>query len=280
MTRATARLVLVGTPIGNLADLAPRAIDTLAAADVIACEDTRRTGRLLAHVGVKGPRLMAVHEHNERGRADEIVELVRAGQTVALVTDAGMPGISDPGQKVVEAVVAAGLAVQTVPGPTALVAALVSSGLSPERFVFDGFLPRKGKERKQRLAALADERRTIVLYEAPHRLAVTLADLVDALGPSRRVALARELTKLYEEIWRGTLTEAVHHVDETDPRGEYVLVIEGAPDAPPPTDEVVAAALVGRWGEGMGAKQAAAAVADELGIPQRRAYEIGLGTQT
>jgi 16S rRNA (cytidine1402-2'-O)-methyltransferase len=268
--------VIVGTPIGNLGDLSPRAVELLAGADVIACEDTRRTGRLLAHFGIAAPRLMAVHEHNEVGRAAEIVGLVRAGHTVALVSDAGMPAVSDPGERVVAAVVEAGLALEVVPGPAAMVAAVVGSGLPTERFVFEGFLPRKGADRRQRLADIAREPRTVVLYEAPHRLAATLNDLTASMGTDRRVALARELTKLHEEFWRGDLAGAVAHTAEVEPRGEYVVVVEGAPPPEPATDHDIVEAFARHRAAGAGSKQAAAAVAAELGVSQRRAYELGV----
>ena len=192
-----AALVLVGTPIGNLGDLSPRAVEALSSADVVVCEDTRRTGRLLAAAGVKARRLMAAHEHNEAAAAASVVDRLRAGETVAVVTDAGMPGVSDPGERLVAAAVAAGFEVRVVPGPTAAVAALVASGLPTGRFAFEGFLPRRGSERGERLTAVATDARTVVLYEAPHRLARTLADLVEVCGGDRRIAIGRELTKLH-----------------------------------------------------------------------------------
>ncbi len=270
------RLVVVGTPIGNLGDLSPRATEMLARADVVACEDTRRTGRLLAHAGVRAARLVSIHEHNEFDMAPKVVDMVAAGKTVAIVTDAGMPSVSDPGERVVAAVAAAGLRIDVVPGPAAFVAGLVASGLPTGRFVFEGFLPRRGPERRTRLAQLAREPRTIVLYEAPHRLAATLADLVSGLGGERRVALARELTKLHEDVWRGDLGGACAEVENREPRGEYVVVIEGAPPPEPVTDAAIADAFARHRTTGAGTKQAAAAVAAELGVSQRRAYEIGI----
>lgn len=269
-------LVVVGTPIGNLGDLPPRATQALADADLIACEDTRRTRALLTAAGIAAPRLLAVHEHNEAEQAARIVELVGSGKRVALVTDAGMPAVSDPGERVVAAVVAAGLPVEVVPGPSAALAALVVSGLPTARFAFEGFLPRKGADRRARLAAVADEPRTVVLYEAPHRLAATLADLVEACGGDRRVAIARELTKLHEEVWRGTLADAVAHVADVEPRGEHVLVLEGAPPPEPATADDVTAALRRRLDAGDDKKRAVAAVAAELGVPKRRVYAAAL----
>src|SRR5687768_15178212 len=206
------RLVLVGTPIGNLGDLSPRAEAALREADVVACEDTRHTRKLLTARAIAVRKVMAIHDHNEAAQARVVLGLLDEGQTVAVVTDAGMPGISDPGERLVAAAANAGHRVEVVPGPTALVTALVASGLPTGQFVFEGFLPRKGRERGARLAALATERRTAVLYEAPHRLAALIEDLAGVCDPLRRVALARELTKLHEEVWRGTLAGAVEHV--------------------------------------------------------------------
>ena len=200
--------MLVATPIGNLGDLSPRAVSALEEADVIVCEDTRRTGRLLEHAGVAKRRLIVANEHAEASAAAEVGRLLAAGATVAVVTDAGTPGISDPGARLVRAAIDGDHPVTVVPGPAAAVAAVVVSGLPADRFVMEGFLPRRGHERAERLAALADERRTTVLYEAPHRLARTLADLAATFGPDRPVAVCRELTKLHEEVWRGSLGEA------------------------------------------------------------------------
>ena len=269
-----AALVVVGTPLGNLGDLSPRAVEALAGADVIACEDTRRTRALLTAAGDAGRRLVAVHEHNEAQRAEEITALVRDGSRVALVTDAGMPSISDPGQRVVAAVAAEGLPVDVVPGPSAVVAALVASGLPCERFVFEGFLPRTGSPRRRRLAALAGEPRTVVLYEAPHRVRETVADLAAACGDGRPVALARELTKLHEEVWRGTLGEAVADLSDRAPRGEYVVVVGGAPPPADASDEEIAEALVDRMAAGDDRRAAVAAVASDLAVAKRRVYEL------
>ena len=201
------RLVLVATPIGNLGDLSPRAAKVLAEATLICCEDTRRTGRLLQHAGVTSRRLAVCNEHTEAARIREVVDVLAAGGDVAVVTDAGTPGISDPGERLVRAVLDAGFEVSTVPGPTAFVAALVTSGLPTSRFVFEGFLPRAAKPRRDRLAELATERRTIVIYESPHRIARTLADLTAEFGADRHISVARELTKLHETIVRGPLGE-------------------------------------------------------------------------
>jgi 16S rRNA (cytidine1402-2'-O)-methyltransferase len=271
---APGRLVLVGTPIGNLDDLAPRAVAALGAAAVVCCEDTRRTGRLLQRFGVRAPALRVVNDHTEHDAVDWVLHRLAAGDTVALVSDAGMPGVSDPGERLVAAAVAAGFPVEVVPGPSASLTALVVSGLPAGRFVFEGFLPRKGSGRTARLADVAGERRTVVLYEAPHRLARTLADLVEVCGADRRVVLARELTKLHEEVWRGSLADAVAHADQVEPRGEYVVVLDGAPEPGEVPDEAVVAAL-GRLREGGATtRDAVSAVVRDLGVPKRRVYDL------
>jgi 16S rRNA (cytidine1402-2'-O)-methyltransferase len=271
-------LVLVATPIGNLGDLAPRAVEVLRDADLIACEDTRRTRALLTHEGIRaGARLRAVHAHNEAEQARDIVGLVREGGTVALVTDAGMPGVSDPGARVVEACVKAGLDVRVVPGPSAALAALVVSGFPADRFSFEGFLPRKGRERRERLAELGAERRPVVLFESPHRVAETLADLAAACGPDRPVAIARELTKVHEEVWRGRLGDAAARAAAgPDPRGEHVVVLGPGAAPAPADDEAVRTALRDALTRGLSKRDAVAGVAQELGVPKRRAYDLAL----
>jgi 16S rRNA (cytidine1402-2'-O)-methyltransferase len=266
--------VLVGTPIGNLEDLPPRAVRVLGEADLVVCEDTRRTGRLLQAAGVRAKQLLAAHDHNESQQIGTILDRLRAGEVVAVVSDAGMPGISDPGERLVRAAADAGFEVQVVPGPSAAITGLVASGLPAGRFVFEGFLPRSGSGRTERLEALRAERRTIVLYEAPHRLARTVADLAAALGGDRRVALARELTKLHEETWRGTLDEAVARCEDVEPRGEYVVVVDGA-DAPPPAgDDDLRAALSRSLAAGASTRDAVAGVAAAYGVPKRRVYDL------
>ena len=221
------RLVLVGTPIGNLGDLPPRAVEALSQAALICCEDTRRTGRLLQHAGITGARLAVANEHTEVARVTQVLDVLAAGDDVAVVTDAGTPGISDPGSRLVRAVLDAGHEVTAVPGPAALVMALVVSGFDTTRFVFEGFLPRSGAERTRRLAVLAarDPHGRAVRGAAPHRPHGHRS--VAACGPDRPVALARELTKLHEEVWRGTLADAAAHLAETAPRGEYAVVLGG-----------------------------------------------------
>lgn len=269
-------LVLVGTPIGNLGDLAPRAVEALDGAHAICCEDTRRTGRLLQHAGVGRKPLLVVNDHTEAAVAPQVLERLAAGERVAVVTDAGMPGISDPGERLVAAAVEAGHVVEVVPGPSAAVAALVTSGLPAGRFAFEGFLPRKGSGRAERLVELAGERRTTVLYEAPHRLARTLADLAEACGGGRRVAIGRELTKLHEETWRGSLADALAWVAGGAPRGEIVIVVEGAPPPEAPSADAVEVAVAARLAAGDTAKDAAAAVAATLGVPKRQAYDAAV----
>ena len=273
----TGRLVLVGTPIGNLGDLSARAVEALTEADTIACEDTRRTRALLSHLGLPaGRRMVAVHDHNEAAAVRDLLDRLDRGERVVVVTDAGMPGISDPGERLVAAAAAAGHVVEVVPGPSAVLAALVVSGLSTSRFCFEGFLPRKGSARTKRLAELAAEPRTIVLFEAPHRVRQAVADLAAAAGGTRRVALARELTKLHEEVWRGTLGGAVEHLAAKEPRGEYVLVVDGAPPAAPPGEADVEAALRARLEAGSDKRSAVVEVTTSLGVPKRMVYDIAL----
>jgi 16S rRNA (cytidine1402-2'-O)-methyltransferase len=268
-------LILVGTPIGNLGDLSPRAVDALRDADVIAAEDTRRTRALLSHAGIPaGRRLRAVHAHNERRLAATIVEEVRGGARVVYATDAGMPGISDPGERLVRACLDAGLAVEIVPGPSALLTGLVVSGLPTQRFVFEGFLPRKGKVRAERLAAIAAEPRTVVLYESPIRISGTLGELAAVCGPDREVAVARELTKRFEEVWRGRLGDAVADPGVVGTRGEFVVIVAPAPAAADVVaDDGLEAAVDAALDSGLSARDAAAQVAAALSVPKRRAYD-------
>jgi 16S rRNA (cytidine1402-2'-O)-methyltransferase len=274
---APGRLVLVGTPIGNLGDLAPRATAALAGAHLVCCEDTRRTGRLLQHAGVRAAALRVVNEHTEVAAVAEVLERLGRGEVVAVVSDAGMPGISDPGERLVAAAAEAGHAVEVVPGPSAALAGLVASGLPTGRFSFEGFLPRKGSARAERLREVAAEQRTVVLYEAPHRVERTVRDLTEACGGDRRVALARELTKLHEQIWRGTLAEAGAHLAEVAPRGEYVLVLAGAPAPPEATDDAILQALAAARAEGLSTRDAVARTAAALGVARRRVYDLATG---
>lgn len=271
----TAALVVVATPLGNLGDITRRALEELSRAATIYCEDTRRTRTLLSALGIAPVgRLVALHEHNEVALSARVVADVAAGQRVALVTDAGTPGISDPGARVVAAVVAAGYRVTTAPGPSAVVAALSVSGLPTERFVMDGFVPRKAGERRALYDVWAREERTIVVYESPQRLAVTLAELAQVF-PERRVAVVRELTKIYEEVLRGTLAEVSALVGSRDVRGEVVLVLDAA-TRPALDDSLVRAALAERLGEGASLRDAVAGVVADLGVTHREAYEMAL----
>ena len=271
---------MVATPIGNLGDLSPRAIQALSDADVIACEDTRHTRALLAHAGIRAKRLVALHEHNESSAAQMVLGLVEEGATVAVVSDAGMPGISDPGQRLVRAAADAGIDVSVVPGPSALLAALAVSGLASDRFVFEGFLARKGKARAQALEGMAHEMRTTVIFESPRRLAATVADLARTCGAERRVALARELTKMFEETWRGTLAEALDKVDADPIRGEYVIVLAGAAPAAGTDTAAVEVALAQEIENGATTKTAVDRVHEATGLPRRQVYEMALAVKS
>jgi len=277
------QLVLVATPIGNLGDLAPRAAEALRGADLILCEDTRRTRHLLSAIDVPGAgRLMAFHEHNEYDKTPGVLERLARGDRVVLVCDAGTPGISDPGGRLVAEAVAVGIEVTTVPGPSALLAALVISGLATDRFVMEGFLPRKGADRRARVGALVDELRTVVLFESPRRVGATVAELAEHLGGTRRVVVARELTKLHEEVWRGSLAEAVERYEGAEVRGEVVIVLEGAAEveAIPPSDTEVLAALADARRAGLSTRDAASTVAASLGISRRGVYDLAIGSGT
>jgi len=274
--RPPGSLVIVGTPIGNLGDLSPRATEALRLATVIACEDTRRTGRLLSGIGVRGTRLIVTNEHTEARVSEHVVGLIASGESVALVSDAGMPIVSDPGAVLVAAVIAAGLTVEVVPGPSAVVTALALSGIIGDRFCFEGFLPRKGSARDRRIAALVTEQRTAVLFEAPHRVARTVADLTAALGSDRYLAICRELTKKFEETWRGSLGDAVEFLAAREPRGEFVLVLHGAAAPSDPTDEDIEAEVARSLRLGHSRRDAADEVARRLGVSRRRAYETAV----
>lgn len=266
-------LVLVGTPIGNLEDMSPRGVRALEEADVIACEDTRRTRKLLTHFGISGRELVVYNEANERDQAQRLVERVARGDRVALVSDAGMPGLADPGYRLVTACVDRQLTIEVVPGPSAAITALVVSGLPTDRFAYEGFLPRKRTDRKRRIAELADEPRTIVLFESPHRVIESLDDLLEGLG-DRRAALARELTKLYEETMRATLRELRDAVAERGPRGEIVIVIEGAGAvAAAPTTAELADRARALMAEGVERRSALAQVARDAGVPKREVFD-------
>jgi 16S rRNA (cytidine1402-2'-O)-methyltransferase len=273
---APSALVVVATPIGNLGDLSPRAAETLRTVDLVLAEDTRRTGRLLRHVGSGVPQ-RSLHEHNERERIDEVLARIAAGERLALVSDAGTPAVSDPGYRLLAACAAADVRIEVIPGPSAALTALVASGLPTDRVAFEGFLPRKGGARRERLAELATEPRTMVLFVSPHRVAEDLADLASALGEARPAAMARELTKLHEEVRRGTLGEIREGVAD-GVRGEVTVVIAGAPAAE--ASELSDEDLVDRVRElvatGAAKKAAIAEVAAAAGVRKRRVYQAVL----
>lgn len=262
-------LYVVGTPIGNLGDLSDRARETLAAVDLVAAEDTRRTGKLLAHAGIRA-RMLSLFEGNERQRIDELLERLSEGATVALVSDAGMPAVSDPGFRLLRAAVEAGIGISVVPGPSAVTAALVVSGLPTDRWVFEGFLPRRPSERRSRLRALAHDPRTVVLFESPLRVVTLLRDVLVELG-DRRAAVARELTKIHEEVLRGRVSEVLAMLLDSEPRGEIVVVLEGAEMPEAALSEMVdeAGRLVR---DGMRKREAAAAVARVSGGSANEIY--------
>jgi 16S rRNA (cytidine1402-2'-O)-methyltransferase len=268
------RLILCATPIGNLDDMSQRAVRTLSEADVIACEDTRRSRKLLTHFGVKASDLVVYNDANERRQAGRLIEHIERGRTVVLVSDAGTPGLSDPGYRLVRACAERGLEVGIIPGPNAAISALAISGLAPGRYVFEGFLARRSSERRRRAEELRDEERTLVIYESPHRIEECLTDLFEVLGP-RRAALVRELTKMHEEVRRGTLPELLEGVRSDPVRGEIVLVIEGALGES--REEVPAAELARRarllMEQGMDRKEALSRVAKEAGVPRRKVFD-------
>jgi 16S rRNA (cytidine1402-2'-O)-methyltransferase len=274
-------LVLAGTPIGHPGDASPRLAEELATADLVAAEDTRRLRRLTAALGVvPAGRVVSYHEHNEATRTPELVQEMLAGQRVLLVTDAGMPSVSDPGYRLVRAAVDAGVRVSAVPGPSAVLTALAVSGLPVDRFCFEGFLPRKPGERAARLRALLDEPRTMVFFEAPHRLGKTLAAMAEAFGPERPGVVCRELTKTYEEVRRGGLAELAEWAAD-GVRGEVTVVVGGAPaGAEATTDPAELAARVARLEtEGLPRKAAMAAVAAKAGVPRRVVYDAVLAAR-
>ncbi len=277
MDASTGRLVLAATPIGNVDDASVRLRELLATADVVAAEDTRRLRALVGRLGVEvRGRVVSYHEHNEAERAADLLDVVAGGGTVVVVTDAGMPAVSDPGFRVVTAAVQAGLPVTAAPGPSAVLTALALSGLPTDRFCFEGFAPRKPGERARALAALADERRTMVFFEAPHRVGTLLAAMVESFGPDRPAAVCRELTKTYEEVRRGTLAELAQWATG-EVRGEIVVVVGGAQRPAGGGDLTALVAEVrARVDAGERLKDAARAVAAAAGVPIRTLYEAAL----
>jgi len=268
-------LYVVGTPIGNLEDISLRALRILREVTLIAAEDTRQTRKLLTRYEIATP-LTSYYEHNKLAKLDDILTTLEE-KDVALVSEAGMPGISDPGYELIKAAIARGIPVVPVPGPSALVTALAISGLPTDSFVYLGFLPRRQGERRRLLGSLAGEKRTLVAFEAPHRLRKSLADLADMLG-DRQIALARELTKIHEEVWRGSLSQALEHFEQNPPRGEFTLVIAGAGDEAQAAwdEEQVRSALAELLSEGMDKKEAIKRVAKAAHWPRRQVYKVAV----
>lgn len=267
------RIVLAATPIGNIGDASSRLVELLTTADIVAAEDTRRLHKLVQALGISVPgRIISYHEHNEATRTAELLELVRGGSTLLMVTDAGMPAVSDPGFRLVEAAVADGVLVTAVPGPSAVLTALALSGLPTDRFCFEGFLPRKAGERAGRLSELAAEKRTMVFFEAPHRLEAMLRALYEAFGPARPAAVARELTKLHEEVLRGPLSELLEWAERGEVRGEIAVVVGGAPAAPPARVEDSVGAVNELVAKGIRLKEAVSTVAAEAKVSKRELY--------
>jgi 16S rRNA (cytidine1402-2'-O)-methyltransferase len=270
-------LYVVGTPLGNLEDMTFRAVRILQSVDLIAAEDTRHTGKLLQHFQITTPQI-SYHEHNRQSRLGDVLHHLQERQhSVALVSDAGMPGISDPGYELVAACVEANIPVVPIPGPTAAMTALCVSGQPTDRFVFEGFLPLKGTGRTARLEAIQREERTVILYEAPHKLVKTLADLRDHLGPDRPITLGRELTKRFEEFWRGTLEEALAHYQAEAPKGEFTVIIQGSPQGEISlSDDALRTELERLIHQGLSRADASRQLAQATGQPKKRIYQLSL----
>jgi len=269
-------LYICPTPIGNLEDITLRTINVLKEVDLIAAEDTRHTLKLLNHYDIKKP-LISYHEHNKITKGEKLLEKLKNGEKIALVTDAGMPGISDPGQDIIKLCIENGIQVVALPGPTAFVLALVMSGLTTDRFVFEGFLPSKGKERKDILEKLIYETRTIILYEAPHRIEALLKDLLETLG-NRKISISRELTKIHEETFRGTVEKAIEKFQTQKPKGEFVIVVEGAKGNEENSfDHISIKEHIKMYmDEGLSKKDSIKRVAKERNIPKSQVYREGI----
>lgn len=253
-----------------------RGIKVLQNVDLIAAEDTRHTGKLLHHFQIKTPQI-SYHQHNEQQRIPDLIERLQSGKSIALVTDAGMPGISDPGYLLVAACVAAGIRVIPIPGVTAVITAVSASGLPTDRFVFEGFLPAKGQERRDRLTAVSGDARTLVFYESPHRLRQTLADFAQTFGNDRQIVLARELTKLHEQFWRGEIGEAIAYYTEVEPQGEFALVLAGATVSQPTiSDEAIERALIELMLQDTSRSQASRIVAEQISQSRKYVYQLAL----
>ena len=271
-------LYLVGTPIGNLGDISERAREVLSRVDLIAAEDTRRARTLLSHLGIRG-ELTSLFEGNERARTKTLLDALRSGKDVAVISDAGMPALSDPGFRLVRACAEEDVDVRVVPGPSAAIAALVVSGLPSDRFAFEGFLPRKAGERSAKLEALARETRTMVFFESPRRAGSTLAAMAEAFGPHRRAAIARELTKIHEEVLRGTVAELRDRIADEELRGEVVLVVGGGEDRPAPELSVLVEEAATLIGSGMRKREAAGAVARRHDVSANAIYRALIGDE-
>ncbi len=267
------KLYIVGTPIGNLGDLSSRISRVLGEVDFIAAEDTRNSRKLLSHLGIH-KELISYFEHNKVSRGQYLIDRIRGGETCALVTDAGMPAISDPGEDIVRMCHEQGVETVVVPGPCAAVCALALSGLPSGRFAFEGFLPSVAGERRARLSALRDEERTMIFYEAPHRLVQTLTDLLELWG-DRRLSIVKELTKIHERVWYTTLSQAITQLNESDVKGEFVLVVEGATgEVRQIDDEQIIDMLAKKIGEGMRKSDAVKQIAVEFDLPKNRVYKL------
>ena len=268
-------LYLIGTPIGNLSDFSPRAVETLSTVDFIAAEDTRVTLKLLNHFDIHKP-LVSYYEHNKYASGEKIVQRILNGESCGLVTDAGMPAVSDPGEDIVRMCMEQDIPVTVIPGPTALITALVLSGLPTGRFCFEGFLSTNNKSRREHLEELTGEPRTMIFYEAPHKLGKTLSDLKDVFGEGRKITLCRELTKLHEEILPFSLSDAVRYYEEHDPKGEYVLIVEGRPEESDPCmSEEDALALVSQYrAEGRSLKESCKLASSQSGFSKNELYSM------
>lgn len=275
-TSQNGSLYFVATPIGNLEDMSFRAVRILQTVAAIAAEDTRHTGKLLHHFQIKTPQI-SYHQHNTQTRTQELIQRLESGQDLALVSDAGMPGISDPGVELVQACVEVGIEVIPIPGANAAIAALVASGLPCDRFCFEGFLPAKGKARQQRLQDIATESRTVVLYEAPHRLRQTLKDLAEQVSAERQIVLARELTKRFEEFWRGSVQAAITHYQSHEPKGEFTVVLAGAVVSKTlPTDLELRTELQALLAQGWSKSRASRQLAEKHAMSRRQIYQLTL----
>jgi 16S rRNA (cytidine1402-2'-O)-methyltransferase len=272
------KLYIVGTPIGNLNDMTFRAIETLKKVARIAAEDTRHTGKLLQHFGITTPQI-SYHDHNRRSRENELLEILACGQDIALVTDAGMPGISDPGYELIKSCLNSGFEVIPIPGVTAVITALAASGLPTERFCFEGFLPTKEKAKKERLEQLQTETRTMIFYEAPHRLLKTLEEFQDTFGTQRKIVIARELTKLYEEFWRGSIAEALdRYATGKNLKGEFTIAVMGASETRPValSDAELKQSLQELLDRGSNRSQACQQIAENLNLSRNYLYKLSL----